>query len=68
MKSIGYLAIIPFIGMFAGPILHNSVTPFILGMPFILAWIVLWVLIASGTMATIYFLDPMRNAIDEDAP
>ncbi len=68
MKSIGYLAIIPFVGMFAGPILHNSVTPFILGMPFILAWIVLWVLIASGTMATIYFLDSMRNAIDEDAP
>jgi hypothetical protein len=68
MKSIGYLAIIPFIGMFAGPILHNSVTPFILGMPFILAWIVLWVLITSGTMAIIYFLDPMRNAVDEDAP
>jgi len=64
----GLFAIIPFIGMFAGPIFHNSVTPFILGMPFILAWIVLWVLIASATMAVIYALDPMRDAPDEDMP
>jgi hypothetical protein len=68
MKHAGLLAIIPFIGMFAGPILHNSVTPFILGMPFILAWIVLWVLIASATMAVIYWLDPRRGTSDaEDA-
>jgi len=68
MKHPGLLAIIPFIGMFAGPVLHNSVTPFILGMPFILAWIVLWVLIASATMAVIYWLDPLRGTVDaEDA-
>ncbi len=58
MKGIGWLAILPFIGMFAGPVFHNSVTPFIFGMPFILAWIVIWVLISSAVMAIIYRLDP----------
>jgi hypothetical protein len=57
MRGIGWLAILPFIGIFAGPIFHNSVTPFILGMPFILAWIVLWVLISSAVMAVIYRFD-----------
>jgi hypothetical protein len=66
MKSIGLLAIIPFIGMLAGPILHNSVTPFILGMPFILGWIVVWVLLSSATMGLIYWLDPVRGT--EEAP
>jgi hypothetical protein len=68
MKPTGLLAIIPFIGMFAGPILHNSVTPFIFGMPFILAWIVIWVLISSGTMALVYWIDPARTAPEEGTP
>ena len=66
MKYIGLLAIIPFIGMFLGPIFHNSSTPFILGMPFILGWIVVWMLITSGTMAVIYWLDPARLSADPD--
>jgi len=66
MKYIGLLAIIPFIGMFLGPILHNSSTPFILGMPFILGWIVVWMLITSVTMAIIYWLDPVRLSANPD--
>ncbi len=65
MKGIGWLAVVPFIGMFAGPVLHNSVTPFIFGMPFILAWIVLWVLISSAVMAVIYKLDPAAGGTEE---
>jgi hypothetical protein len=67
MKRTGWLAVIPFIGMFAGPILHNSATPFILGMPFILGWITIWVLLTSAIMAVIYWLDPVRLADKEDA-
>jgi Protein of unknown function (DUF3311) len=67
MKLIGWLAVIPFIGMFAGPILHNSATPFILGMPFILGWLVVWVLLTSAIMAVIYWLDPVRLADKENA-
>jgi divalent metal cation (Fe/Co/Zn/Cd) transporter len=65
MKGIGWLAVVPFIGIFGGPIFHNSVTPFIFGMPFILAWIVLWVLISSAVMAVIYRLDPAARGPQE---
>jgi hypothetical protein len=67
MKQIRWLAVIPFIGMFVGPILHNSATPFILGMPFILGWLVISVLLTSVIMAVIYWLDPVRLAAEEDA-
>jgi hypothetical protein len=68
MQHIRWLAVVPFIGMFIGPVLHNSATPFILGMPFILGWLVIWVLLTSAIMAVIYWLDPVRLAAEEDAP
>ena len=68
MQRIHWLAVLPFIGMFAGPILHNSVTPFLFGMPFILGWLVIWVLLTSGIMAVVYWLDPVRLSGEEDAP
>ncbi len=61
MSKLGLLAILPFIGMFLGPILHNEPTPFILGLPFELAWIVGWILITSAVMLVIYWFDPVRN-------
>ena len=67
MKHIGWLAVIPFIGMCAGPVIHNSATPFILGMPFILAWMVAWVFLTSLIMSLIYWLDPERRADEEEA-
>jgi len=67
MLNIRWLAVVPFIGMFAGPILHNSATPFILGMPFSLGWITIWVLLTSAIMAVIYWFDPVRLAGEEDA-
>jgi hypothetical protein len=68
MQQIRWLAVLPFIGMFAGPIIHNSATPFILGMPFILGWLVIWVLLTAAIMAVIYWLDPVRLAGEEDDP
>jgi hypothetical protein len=68
MQHIRWLAVVPFVGMFIGPVLHNSATPFILGMPFILGWLVIWVLLTSAIMAVIYGLDPVRLAAEEDAP
>jgi hypothetical protein len=66
MKYIGLLAIIPFVGMFVGPIFHNSSTPFILGMPFILGWIVVWMIITSIVMAIIFWFDPIRLSANPD--
>ena len=51
MKPIHWLAVIPFIGMLIGPAVHNEVDPFILGMPFPLGWISVWVVLTAIIMA-----------------
>lgn len=61
MKHIGYLAIVPVLGLLLGPVIHNSATPFILGMPFLLGWMVIWVVLVSIVMAIIYAFDPARQ-------
>lgn len=58
------LAIIPFIGMLIGPILHNKVHPLILGMPFPLGWITVWVVLTAVIMAIVYAIDPANRAED----
>jgi hypothetical protein len=60
MPAIRWLAILPFVGMFVGPIVHNSATPSIFGLPFELGWIVIWILITAAIMALIYRFDPVR--------
>ena len=64
MKLIHVLAALPFLGILGGIFFANRVEPFVLGMPFILFWIVLWVVLTSGIMAVIYRLDP-ANKEDE---
>jgi pilus assembly protein TadC len=61
LKFIGLLAVIPFIGFLGGIPLVNKVNPYILGMPFFLFWIVMWVVITSGIMAIIFKLDPKNR-------
>lgn len=68
MKYIGWLALLPLIGMFLGPLCHNASTPFILGMPFILGWIVVWIVLTSAVMALIYRLDGALGKADGEAP
>ncbi|WP_405781208.1 DUF3311 domain-containing protein [Streptomyces sp. NBC_00859] len=60
------LAAVPFIGILGGIRFANRVTPYVLGMPFILFWIVLWVALISVVMAVIYKLDP-RNREEHQA-
>lgn len=54
MRSIRWLALLPFNGLVIGPFFVNRPTPFVLGVPFLLAWIVAWVLLTSLIMAVIY--------------
>lgn len=61
MKFFHLLALIPFIGILGGISYANRVTPYILGMPFILFWIVFWVVLTSGIMAVIYKMDPKNK-------
>lgn len=64
MKLVYLLAALPFVGILGGISFANRVEPFVLGMPFILFWIVLWVVLTSVIMAIIYGLDP-ANKEDE---
>ena len=61
MKLIYLLGVLPFLGMLGGIVFANRVEPFVLGMPFILFWIVMWVVLTSVIMAIIYNLDPVNK-------
>lgn len=61
MKLIHLLALLPFLGILGGISFANKVTPYIMGMPFILFWIVMWVVLTSGIMAIIFKLDPANK-------
>ena len=55
------LAVLPFLGILVGVPLLNRVEPIILGMPLILAWIVLWVVLTAVIMGIIYLCDPANR-------
>jgi xanthosine utilization system XapX-like protein len=60
------LAVLPFIGILLGIAFVNQVEPIVLGMPFVLAWIVLWVVLSSIIMAIVYRFDPANRQIAVD--
>lgn len=55
------LAVLPFVAMLVGAFFVNRVTPTILGMPFLLAWFVAWILISAAIMAVIFRFDPANR-------
>jgi hypothetical protein len=58
---IRWLAALPFLGMLIGPFFLNRAQPLVLGMPLLLAWLVMWVLLTSAIMAVIYAFDPVNR-------
>ncbi len=62
MGYVRWLAVLPFLGILGGVFFVNQVTPLVLGMPFLLAWIVLWILLSSAIMALIYRYDPANRS------
>jgi hypothetical protein len=65
VRLVYLLAALPFIGILVGILFANRVEPFVLGMPFILFWIVMWVVLSSGIMAIVYALDPANKDGDQ---
>ncbi len=59
--SLRLLAALPFIGILLGVPFVNRTEPLILGMPLVLAWIVMWVVLTSAIMAIVYRLDPVNR-------
>lgn len=61
MRGVYWLAVLPFLAMLVGPFFVNRVTPYIFGMPFLLAWLVAWILLTAAIMAVIFRLDPVNR-------
>jgi 4-hydroxybenzoate polyprenyltransferase len=66
MHGRGYrwLALIPALGILFGVPFANQVHRYVLGLPFLLAWILACVLLTSALMAVIEELDRRRDAED----
>jgi hypothetical protein len=59
--SFRLLAVLPFVGILLGVPFVNRVEPLVLGMPLVLAWIVMWVVLSAIIMGIIYRLDPANR-------
>jgi hypothetical protein len=57
MRPFHWLAVIPPVALLGGIPFVNRVEPYVLGLPFLLFWIVLWVVLTSVTMGVILLLD-----------
>jgi hypothetical protein len=57
MKLQHGLAALPFAGILVGIFFANRTEPFVLGLPFALFWVTLWVVLTAAIMALIYRLD-----------
>jgi hypothetical protein len=62
MKVQHALAALPFVGILVGMFFANSVKPYVLGLPFAMFWVVMWVVLSSGLMAIVYRLDTRERA------
>ncbi|HWI49406.1 MAG TPA: DUF3311 domain-containing protein [Rummeliibacillus sp.] len=65
MKNIKLLLLIPFFGMCLCLPYANKVEPYVLGLPFLLFWIILWMILSSLLLAIVYKLDPENQGGDE---
>jgi hypothetical protein len=66
VRPINLLAVLPFIGILVGTPFVNRVEPYVLGMPFILFWIVMWVVLSSIIMGIVYAVDPANKEGDAE--
>lgn len=60
-KYAQLLLIIPFIGMCLLLPIANRIEPYVFGLPFLLFWIALWMLLSSVIILIVYKLDPANE-------
>jgi membrane protein implicated in regulation of membrane protease activity len=66
MRLHRWLALLPVVHALAGVVLANRVRPFVLGLPFFMAWTIAGVLLAAAVMALIYRLDPANREAENE--
>ncbi|OIK08872.1 hypothetical protein BIV60_25410 [Bacillus sp. MUM 116] len=65
MKPFYFLAFIPVVAFLIGVPLVNRIEPYILGMPFTMFWIVLWVILSSLIIFILYKFDQHDEEVSE---
>ena len=60
-KAFRWLAALPAVLMLGGVPFVNRVEPYVLGLPFLLFWILLWVVLTSPVLAIVYLLDKRNH-------
>ena len=66
MKILYILTLVPFIGILGFLPFVNKVEPYVLGMPFYMFWMAMWVVLTSVTLAIMYKLDPRNREGEEE--
>ncbi|MGH8273961.1 MAG: DUF3311 domain-containing protein [Gammaproteobacteria bacterium] len=56
------LGLLPFIGILGGVFFANRIEPLVLGLPFLVFWIVAWTVATAFIMALVYYLDPKTGS------
>ncbi|MEH7438101.1 DUF3311 domain-containing protein [Neobacillus drentensis] len=65
MKPLYFLAFIPVVGFLIGVPIVNRIEPYVLGLPFSMFWIVLWVILSSLTIFILYRFDQHDEEVSE---
>jgi hypothetical protein len=60
-NMVRWLALLPPLAILIGPFFLNRVTPYVLGMPFLLAWLVIWILLTAAIISVIFLFDPANR-------
>lgn len=55
------LPALPFLALIVGMFFANRTEPYVLGMPFIMFWTVLWVVLTSVIMWIVFKTDPVNQ-------
>ncbi|SDM72990.1 Protein of unknown function [Fictibacillus solisalsi] len=64
MKSVKLLLFVPFIGLLGFIPAANRIEPYVFGLPFLLFYIVFWMVLSSILLTVIYKLDPENRRRD----
>jgi hypothetical protein len=56
-RAYHLLALVPAIGMLGGVPFANSIRTLVLGLPFLLLWILSWVVLTAACMMVLYTID-----------
>jgi Protein of unknown function (DUF3311) len=61
MRMVRWLALLPCFAVLLGPFFLNRVTPLVFGMPLLLAWLVVWIVLTPAIMAVVFRFDPANR-------